>query len=254
MLESGFVEFDELKQRQIDPAALTRIVLCDVRQPERIGVVASWLAARPEIELVIYDHHPDAEGDLVAGAGRIDAEVGSTSTLLVEELVRRGLTPSAREASLLLMGIYEDTGSLAYATTAPRDLEAAAWLLERGGELAVVRRFALRRLDARRIEILHQMTEQLRIYRLRGHRVGIVALELGGYIDELAPLVGRCLELFELPLLFGIFGEGEAGDDHRPRRARRARSGPLPGRLRRRRRPPDRRRRQRQGPHRPRSA
>ena len=37
----------------------------------------------------------------------------------------------------------------------------------------------------------------------------IVAVELGAYIDELAPLVGRCLELFELPLLFGVFGEGE---------------------------------------------
>ena len=209
MLETGFIELDELRQRQIDPDGLTRVILCDIRQPDRIGVVADWLAERPGIELVIYDHHPDGEDDLTSTEGRIDPEVGSTSTLLVEELERRGIELSPREASLMLMGVYEDTGSLSYATTGPRDLAAAAWLLEKGGDLGAVRRFVLRRLDPRRLEVLHRMTDELKVYRLRGHRVGIVALELGAYIDELAPLVGRCLELFELPLLFGVFGEGE---------------------------------------------
>ncbi len=209
MLDSGFVELSELRQRQIDPDRLTRVILCDIRQPDRIGVVADWLAERPEIQLVIYDHHPDGDDDLKAADGLIDPAAGSTSTLLVEELARRGVELSPREASLLLMGIYEDTGSLSYATTSPRDLAAAAWLLERGGDLAPVRRFVLRRLDPRRLEVLHRMTAELKIYRQCGHRVGMVALELGTYIDELAPLVGRCLELFELPLLFGIFGEGE---------------------------------------------
>jgi tRNA nucleotidyltransferase (CCA-adding enzyme) len=50
----------------------------------------------------------------------------------------------SNEATLLLMGIYEDTGSLTYATTRPRDVQAAAWLLEQGGDLAAVRRFATR--------------------------------------------------------------------------------------------------------------
>ncbi len=208
MLESGYVEFEELKQRQIDPARIRRLVLCDCRQRERLGVVAGWLERHPSIEVTIYDHHPPGDDD-VAGGGIVDPEAGSTSTLMTEELRRRGLEPTAREATLLLMGIYEDTGSLSYATTGPRDLAAAAWLLERGGEIGPVRRFALRKLDPRRLDVLHRMTDELRIYRLRGHRVGVVALELGDYIDELAPLVGRCLELFELPLLFGIFGEGE---------------------------------------------
>ncbi len=209
MLDSGFVELDELRQKQVDPERLTRIVLCDVRQRDRIGVVAEWLDGRPEIELVIYDHHPATADDLEAVAGLVDPEAGSTSTLLVEELGRRGIEVSPREATLLLMGIYEDTGSLSYATTGPRDMAAAARLLDRGGDLAMVRRYALRRLDARRLDVLHRMTDELRIYRIRGHRVGVVALELGLFIDELAPLVGRCVELFELPLVFGVFGEAE---------------------------------------------
>ncbi|HBL29745.1 MAG TPA: polya polymerase, partial [Acidobacteria bacterium] len=66
-----------------------------------------------------------------------------------------------------------------------------------------------RPLDVQHLGILHRMMERLEIHRVRGHRVGIVTLDLGGYVEELAPLVSRCLEVFELPLLFALFGEGE---------------------------------------------
>jgi len=35
------------------------------------------------------------------------------------------------EATILGLGIYEDTGSLTHLTTTPDDLIAAAWLLEK---------------------------------------------------------------------------------------------------------------------------
>jgi tRNA nucleotidyltransferase (CCA-adding enzyme) len=53
------------------------------------------------------------------------------------------------------------------------------------------------------------MTEALEVRRIHGQPVGVLALELGDFVDELAPLVNRCLEIFELPLLFAIFGEGD---------------------------------------------
>lgn len=209
MIEARQMDFQELRHRDIDPKAITRLILCDTRQRERIGVLAEWLEENPGIEVWIYDHHPASESDLPATGGIVDPEAGSTSTLLVEELRRRGIPCSAEEAALLLLGIYEDTGSLTYATTGPRDLEAAAWLLGQGGDLAVVRRFVLRPLDPERIEVLHQMLQHLEVHRIHGHRVGIVEVELGEYLEELAPLVSRCLEIFELPLLFALFGEGD---------------------------------------------
>ena len=209
MLESGLVEISELKRKDVDPAAITRVILCDVRQRDRIGIVGEWLAAHPGIEVWAYDHHPAAESDLPVAGGIVDPEAGSTSTLLVEEMQRRGLACTSAEASLLLLGIYEDTGSLTHATTGRRDLAAALWLLERGGDLGVVRRFVTRPLGARHLDILHRMTQRLEVHRIRGHRVGLVELDLGGYVEELAPLVSRCLEIFELPLLFALFSEAE---------------------------------------------
>lgn len=212
MLDSGFFELAELKHKDVDPSGITRIILCDVRQRDRIGIVAEWLDENPGIEVWSYDHHPDTPADIPVGGGLIDPGVGSTSTILVEEMGRRGLECSATEATLLLLGIYEDTGSLTHATTVPRDFEAVLWLLRRGGDLAAVRRWATRPLDARHLEILHRMMQRLEVHRIRGHRVGIVDLDLGGYVEELAPLVSRCLEVFELPLLFALFGEGDQND------------------------------------------
>jgi tRNA nucleotidyltransferase (CCA-adding enzyme) len=209
MIEARGLEVPELRQKDVDPAALTRVILCDIRQQDRIGIVASWLEANPDIEVWAYDHHPDSASDLMVTGGLIDPEAGSTSTLMVEELRRRGFAATAEEADLLLLGIYEDTGSLTYVTTSPRDLQAGAWLLEQGGDLAAVRASVSRPLDPERLDVLHQMTQRLELHRLRGHRVGIVEVELGRYVEELAPLVSRCLEIFELPLLFALFGEGD---------------------------------------------
>src|SRR5690349_4261367 len=64
MLEARRMELDELRHRDVDPAAIERVVLCDTRQRERLGVVAQWLEARPGIEVLAYDHHPDSPGDL----------------------------------------------------------------------------------------------------------------------------------------------------------------------------------------------
>src|SRR5262249_18917819 len=209
MIEARGIEVPEVKQREIDPAALTRVILCDIRQRDRIGAVGDWLAANPGIEVWAYDHHSPSPSDLAVSGGLVDPAAGSTSTLLVEELRRRGLAVTAEEADLLLLGIYEDTGSLTYATTGPRDLAAAAWLLQQGGNLAARRRGVSGPLDPERLDVLHQMTQHLEVHRLRGHRVGIVEVELGRYLEELAPLVSRCLELFGLALLFALFGEGE---------------------------------------------
>jgi len=209
MLETGLVELREVRQRHVDPAAIERVVLCDIRQARRIGVLGEWLARRPEVPVFAYDHHPPSDDDLELAGGVVDPEVGATSTLMVEELARRGLEVAPNEATVLLLGIYEDTGSLTFATTSARDHRAAGWLLERGGDLSAVRRWALNRLDTVHLDVLHRMSRELEVTRVHGHRVGLVALDLGEFVDELAPLVSRTLEIFELPLLFAAFGDGD---------------------------------------------
>ena len=59
---------------------ITRLILVDIRQKNRIGQFAR-VAERPDVELHIYDHHPPAEDDL-HGSVEMVREVGATTTLL----------------------------------------------------------------------------------------------------------------------------------------------------------------------------
>src|SRR5687768_4907486 len=69
MLEARAIDLPELRQREVDPAALVRVILCDTRQRDRLGVVGDWLAARPDLEVVAYDHHPDTASDVPVDGG-----------------------------------------------------------------------------------------------------------------------------------------------------------------------------------------
>ncbi|MEJ2478259.1 MAG: ATP-binding cassette domain-containing protein, partial [Desulfobacterales bacterium] len=65
----------------------------------------------------------------------------ATTTMLVEGILERGIHLSVTQASLLLLGIYEDTGKLTYSRTTPRDVRAAASLLEQGASLQIVQEY-----------------------------------------------------------------------------------------------------------------
>jgi len=88
----------------------------------------------------IIDHHP-SERDLPENHHYWGEPVGATTTLLLEQIISRGVAITPIEATLLLLGIYEDTGSLSYTSTTARDMRCAAWLLERGANLEVVNSF-----------------------------------------------------------------------------------------------------------------
>ena len=89
-LEAGLIAFSELKPKQVEPAALRRVVLCDVRQPSRHRRRRRLARpANPAVEVWAYDHHPPADGDLAVAGGVVDPAVGATSTLMVEELRRQ---------------------------------------------------------------------------------------------------------------------------------------------------------------------
>src|SRR5512138_1418072 len=105
--------FGVLKPRAVDPAQVSRLILVDTRRRDRIGPLAAILD-RPGVEVHVYDHHPASAED-IPGALEVIEEVGANTTLMVELLRRRGHALSPEEATLLAIGIYEDTGSLCFA-------------------------------------------------------------------------------------------------------------------------------------------
>jgi tRNA nucleotidyltransferase (CCA-adding enzyme) len=79
-----------------------------------------------ETQVQIVDHHP-SRGNVPAHWNQTCDQTGATTTLLVEGIQEGNGRLSIVYATLLLLGIYEDTGTLTYTSTTARDLKAAAF-------------------------------------------------------------------------------------------------------------------------------
>jgi len=152
----------------------------------------------------IVDHHP-LRGERRNGVGYLVEEVGATTTLLVEQLRERRMALTPVEATLMLMGIYEDTGSLMYTSTTSRDLRSAAWLLESGASLSVANDFLRRPLDERYQEVYGQLVDNVEWHNRHGQAVLVAVAHLDEYLEELSTLAHKVDDVFDPDASFLLF-------------------------------------------------
>ncbi|HEU4752008.1 MAG TPA: CBS domain-containing protein, partial [Armatimonadota bacterium] len=182
----------------LDPDAITRVIVVDTCSRSRLGPAAAWLEL-PDVEVYLYDHHPGEACDLHPDWKRV-AKSGSVSSILAAELRERGIVPSPVEATTLLLGIYEDTGSLLYAGTTPEDVEAAAWLLRQGGDLDVVSEYTRRALSPEHRRLLRELLAGVDVREIRGVPVAIASAPPGPFVEGIASLANRVMEAEEVPV------------------------------------------------------
>ena len=133
----NFLAIHDVSISRIKDVALEqvrRLILVDVQEPDRLGPLKA-LGTRSDVEVHIFDHHGLQEGEGERSVSpwafvtqRQVQAVGATTTLLVERLKEGGVTITAFEATILALGLYEETGSFLFPSTTPRDVDAAAFL------------------------------------------------------------------------------------------------------------------------------
>lgn len=191
----------ELKNvREIDLDAVGSLVVVDTRAPKRIGRLARLLK-KPHLELIIYDHHPAAEGDLSSPNETVES-VGAVTTLLVEEIKRRALPLTPFEATVLALGIYEDTGCLVFTNTTERDAGAVAYLLAHGANLAVVSDFLGRPLTDEQKTLLRNLLVAAQRHVVNGIRILIATSRTEEFVGGLALLTHRLAEIERMDAVF----------------------------------------------------
>jgi tRNA nucleotidyltransferase (CCA-adding enzyme) len=142
-------DFPLRERSEIKIKTLRELTLVDSQSP------VSLEGFGPDTQVNVIDHHPLQAG-LDPGWELQVEVVGATATLLVESLQNEGKDLSGPSATLLLLGIYEDTGSLTYPGTTPRDIRASAWLLEQGASLAIASDFLNQPLSAEQRSLFEQ--------------------------------------------------------------------------------------------------
>jgi tRNA nucleotidyltransferase (CCA-adding enzyme) len=206
-LRSAVYAFDFKRPRDIDLDAIRRLILVDVRQSDRIGPFGE-VARRPGIELHIYDHHTTSASDL-KGSLEVIEPVGSTVTVFSHLFMERGIEPEPLEATMMMLGLYEDTGNLLFNSTTLRDYQAAAFLFSCGAQLNTVADFLTQELTADQVDLLHQLVKSLTILNINGLDVAIAHASVEHFVADLAVLGHKLKDMENLNALVVVVRMGD---------------------------------------------
>ncbi len=186
--------------KNIDLQKVTRLILVDTRQISRIGKF-SEVIGRPGLEIHIYDHHPPSADD-IRGSVEVIGEAGANVTLLIKILEERGIEISPDEATVMMLGIYEDTGSLTFPSVREADFRAAAYLVRNGANLSILSNVITKELSAEQVFLLHDLIRSAERYHVHGIDVVLAQASVDHYIGDIAVLAHKLMEMENLDVLF----------------------------------------------------
>jgi tRNA nucleotidyltransferase (CCA-adding enzyme) len=210
-------EYPLIERRAVNADQIRSLTLVDAQHPERFGPCAEWITAaeRQGIPINLYDHHGETQGG-VAATHRVVEPVGAATTLVVEELRRRAISPTVAEATVMALGIHVDTGSLIYEQSTPRDAEALAWLMAQGASLRAISEFVEPGLSPSLQDLLATALDTFQEETVQGHCLAWVTLELPQYTPGLSGLAERLISLADADvLLFGAHYGKEADSERK---------------------------------------
>ena len=176
---------------------LTRVILTDTH------TVPSLKGLKPDTPISIIEHHPKAR-DLSENETWWGDELGAVTTLLVEEIQKRGMVLAPLEMTLLALGIYSDTGMLTYGQTTPRDVRAVAWLLEQGAHLDTIRKFLITPLDETQQALYTTLSQSAETRLLHGYPITLCSATVEKMVDGVNTVTRRISEMIEPAAIFTL--------------------------------------------------
>ncbi len=202
-LQSATYLYNFHYSKEIDMDSVKRLVACDTRQTSRLQHVSTLLQRSNQLEIHVYDHHPDSEDDLLPS--RQDIRLwGSTAAILVSLLREQGVEPNPEQATLIGLGLYEDTGYFTFGSTTFHDLEGAAWLRAKGMDVSFISDFLSREFSPEQVAILNSMLHEASVHRFDGIKICLTQVAVDRYVRDFALLVHKMMEIEQHRVLFAL--------------------------------------------------
>ncbi len=154
-----------------------------------------------ETRMQVIDHHIE-KTDLPKEWARSIEKVGATTTLLVESLIERAIPLTTIQATLLLLGIYEDTGSLTYASTTLRDVKAVVYLLENSANLKIAAEFLNPALSSDQRALADRLLKNVRALTINGKHILIACADAREMNEEISSVAHKMRDLLDPDALF----------------------------------------------------
>ncbi len=194
--------FNMIDIRDMDISKITRLVVVDTKQAGRIGDMAA-VVENPDVEIHLYDHHPAMPTDIAADY-EITRPTGANVTLLTEIIREKGIDITPEEATIMCLGIYEDTGAFTFPSTTESDFFAAGFLVSKGANLYTISSLMSKEMDPRQINLLNEMINAAEHHNINGMDVVITSVSCDEYIHDLAFLVQKMMKMDNLNAVFAL--------------------------------------------------
>ena len=194
--------FNMADPSSIDFSQTSKLVIVDTRQKNRLLQVSNLLDKK-NIKIDIYDHHPAMEGD-VAGSFEMIRQTGATTTILTTLLQEKKILPTPDEATIMALGIYEDTGSFTFSSTTKEDLEQAAFLLSCGANLNTIVSFVVKEIKSEQVTWLNELLNEMTTHKINGVDIHMSVISSPTYITDLATIVQKVIRMEDLDIFFAI--------------------------------------------------
>lgn len=195
--------FELILPNEVTPELVEKLIVVDTDQWHRLDRMDK-LKSRDDLHIEIWDHHMQNAGTIEAQTVHKE-ETGATVTLLIREMKRRKITLSTLESTVLLIGLYEDTGHLSFPSTTPEDAMAAAFLLEHGADLNVAVFFLSPPYEDTQREILLDMLKTNEKTTINGSEIGFNIVALNKKVTNLSSIVSTYRNIVNVAATFVIF-------------------------------------------------
>jgi tRNA nucleotidyltransferase (CCA-adding enzyme) len=189
-----------LEEKDIDLEDVKKLIVVETRSLEKIGKFKA-IVNLPNIDVHLYDHHQRMATD-IKGCVDVLVNTGATVTYFVEKIKDKSINISPLEATILALGIYEDTGSFTFPNTTPKDIRAAAFLVEKGADLTVIAKTLRTELTEEEIATISKMLHSTSSVSINCVQVAISCIEVEKPLPDAALLTHKLLDIENFDTLF----------------------------------------------------
>ncbi len=185
--------------QKVDLGKIDTLIIVDTHQKSRIGEFASIV---DKVKVICFDHHRD--GDIACDELYCE-KTGANTTQLVKKLKELNIDFSAEEATLFMLGIYEDTGKLLYPSTTTTDFEICSFLLEKGAKLDIVSSVLEETIEESQVYLLNELIHNARVFEYNNISIVLSFAQYSEYVAEIANIVNTFLSMKKTDAAICVF-------------------------------------------------
>ncbi|MDX9702609.1 MAG: CBS domain-containing protein [Candidatus Auribacterota bacterium] len=205
-VEKFFKNFPDIfpfrTEKQIDLDSVSHVILVDTQSTSRIGKFKK-LFGKKDVKITVYDHHPKKIRKYQPDEF-FSADSGAVTTMLVNRIIEMKINLRPEEATIMLIGIYEETGAFRHVSTTPADFKAGAKLLEYGADITIATSYLIPEMDLELTRVLSQFLDSLEFINIRGFKIFFTVASFDHYIKDISFLIHKVRDIEDIDIIFAL--------------------------------------------------